>query len=51
MDQKDLNRHVWTEGDNLWKVSQRYAVRLSALKKLNKDTDYFEEGDLVTLRK
>ena len=48
---KDLNRHVWTEGDNLWKVSQRYAVRLSALKKLNKDTDYFEEGDLVTLRK
>ena len=48
---KDLNKHVWTEGDNLWKISQRYAIRLSDLKKLNRDTDYFEEGDLVTLRK
>ncbi|MGN0191280.1 MAG: glucosaminidase domain-containing protein [Candidatus Cryptobacteroides sp.] len=47
---KDLDKHVWTEGDDLWKLSQRYAVRLSSLRKLNKGVQDFEEGDLVLLR-
>ena len=47
---KDLDKHVWTDGDDLWKLSQRYAVRLSSLKKLNKGVTSFVEGDLVCLR-
>ena len=48
---KDLDKHVWAEGDDLWKLSQRYAIRLSSLKKMNKGVMDFAEGDLVKLRK
>ncbi len=50
---KGLEKHVWESGDSLWTISQRYAVRLSSLKKMNKvksDSDIVE-GDLVLLRK
>lgn len=48
---KDLDKHVWAEGDDLWKLSQRYAIRLSSLKKMNKGVMDFAKGDLVKLRK
>lgn len=50
---KGLEKHVWEPGDNLWSVSQRYAVQLSSLKKMNgvKSDSELVEGDLITLRK
>ena len=50
---KGLDKHVWEKGDDLWSVSQRYAVKLSKLKKMNgvrSDSDLVE-GDLINLRK
>lgn len=49
---KGLEKHVWEPGDNLWAVSQRYAVQLSSLKKMNgvKSDSELVEGDLISLR-
>lgn len=48
---KGLDKHVWNEGDDLRELSQRYAIRLSSLKKLNRGSDTFVEGDILKLRK
>lgn len=50
---KGLDKHVWESGDDLWKISQRYGVRLSSLKKMNKvkSNSDIAEGDLIILRK
>lgn len=50
---KGLDKHVWEKGDDLWAVSQRYAVKLSKLKKMNgvKSDSDLVEGDLINLRK
>lgn len=50
---KGLDKHVWEKGDDLWSVSQRYAVKLSKLKKMNgvKSDSDLVEGDLINLRK
>lgn len=50
---RGLDKHVWEKGDDLWAVSQRYAIRLSRLLKMNgveSDSDLVE-GDLIALRK
>ncbi len=50
---KGLEKHVWEKDDDLWSVSQRYAVKLSKLMKMNgvKSDSDLAEGDLITLRK
>lgn len=50
---KGLEKHVWEKDDDLWSVSQRYAVKLSKLMKMNgvKSNADLAEGDLITLRK
>ena len=50
---KGLDKHVWEDGDSLWAVSQRYAVKLSKLKKMNGVSSDSElvAGDLIKLRK
>ncbi len=50
---KGLEKHVWEKDDDLWSVSQRYAVKLSKLMKMNgvKSDSELVEGDLITLRK
>ena len=50
---KGLDKHVWEKGDDLWALSQRYAVKLSKLKKMNgvKSDSDLVEGDLINLRK
>ncbi len=50
---KGLDKHVWEAGDDLREVSQRYAVRLSELKKMNgvKSDSELVAGDLIKLRK
>ena len=50
---KGLEKHVWEADDNLWAVSQRYAVKLSKLMKMNgvKSDSDLAEGDLIVLRK
>lgn len=49
---KGLEKHVWEPGDNLRDVSQRYAVQLESLKKMNgvKSDSDLAEGDLISLR-
>ncbi len=50
---KGLEKHVWEADDDLWAVSQRYAVKLSKLLKMNgvKSNSDLIEGDLIVLRK
>jgi LysM repeat protein len=50
---KGLDKHVMERGETLWDISQRYAVRLDAITRLNaldKD-DVIREGDIIRLRK
>lgn len=50
---RGLDKHVWEKDDDLWAVSQRYAIRLSELLKMNgvESNSDLAEGDLVALRK
>ena len=50
---KGLDYYVCTEGDNLRDISQRFAIRLSSLMKMNKikDSDrVLREDDMILLR-
>ena len=49
-----LNKHVVdSDSETLWQLSQRYAIRLDALKKMNILLlgSPLQDGDTVTLRK
>ena len=50
---KGLDKHVMEEGETLAEISQRYAVKLSRIYKLNGfDQSYVpSEGEIITLRK
>lgn len=50
---KGLDKHVIEEGETMREISQRYAVRLKSLYKLNgmTDLDVPREGDIIKLRK
>jgi LysM repeat protein len=51
--QKHLNAHVVEEGEDLYGISQRYAVRLKSLLRYNgmKSAKDIAEGDVIYLRK
>lgn len=48
-----LPMHVASEGETLYQISQRFAVKMSALQKLNglEGNTAFREGDVIKLRK
>jgi LysM repeat protein len=50
---KGLDKHVIEEGESLRDISQKYAVRLSRIYKINglDDTYVPREGDIIKLRK
>lgn len=50
---KHLDKHFYQEGETLWGISQRYAIRLNRLKKLNgiKKDSKLIDGDVLNLRK
>lgn len=50
---KGLDKHVMEEGETMREISQRYAVRLKSLYKMNgmTDLDVPREGDIIKLRK
>jgi LysM repeat protein len=50
---KGLEKHVIEEGESLRDISQKYAVRLSRIYKINgfDETYVPKEGDIIKLRK
>ena len=50
---EQLPMHVAAEGETLYQISQRFAVKMSALQKLNslEGNTTFREGDVIKLRK